>query len=254
MRGNRRRYYLNALKWVVPVIVLMIVIGLAFPLLTSGASEETQNSVLYQAIPFVAFFWAILLTYILTIALLAIRFTGRMPVRTHRPIERLLMVGILFGIVSLFQPIAFPPFQYGFPVVLASLLGYILWTHIAPAGQNVPAPSQFTRTHQAVALVAAALVLVVLAYGAISANMPQSPFGYRDRQWNSFTDEKRAEITDQMTGEFRNVEVPYLILVNLLPALLVYFVVRELAHSLTTRKEEQPGATSPNRSPDPSSA
>lgn len=254
MRGNRRRYYLNAIKWVVPVIVLMIVVGLVFPLLTSGASQETQDSVLYQAIPFVAFFWAILLTYILTIALLAIRFTGRLPVRTHRPIERLLMFGILFGIVSLFQPLAFPPFKYGFPVVLASLLGYILWTHIVPAGQNAPKPSPFTRLHQGVAIFAAAVVLISLSYSAISANMPQSPFGYRERQWNSFTDEKRAEITDQLTSEFRNVEVPYLILVNLLPALLVYFVAREMTHSLTTRKEEQPEAHSPGRTVDPSSA
>jgi hypothetical protein len=254
MTGNRRRYYINALKWVGPVILLMIVIGLVFPTLTSGASQETQESVLYQAIPFVAYFWAILLTYILTIALLAIRFTGRMPVRTHRPMERVLMIGILAGIVSLFQAFAFPPFQYGFPIVLASLLGYILWTHIAPAGKNVPAPSPFTRTHQIVALIVAGAVLVVFAYGAISTNMPQSPFGYRERQWNSFTDERRAEITEQMTAEFRNVEVPYLIAINLLPAALVFFVVREVAHSATTRKERRASPASPGITPDPSGA
>lgn len=254
MRGNRRRYYLNSIKWVGTAIIIAILIGLLFPVVTSGADEATQQSVLYQAIPFVAFFWAILLTYILTIALLAIRFSGRLPVRTHRPIERLLMIGILFGIASLFQPFAFPPFNYGFPVLLASLLGYILWTHIVPAGQNVPKPSPFTRLHQTTAIVAAAIVLIVFAYGAISANMPQSPFGYRERQWNSFTDERRAEITDEMTAEFRNVEVPYLILVNLLPALLVYFVVREMTHSVTTRKQRRPSTVSPGMTADPSSA
>ena len=236
MRGNRRRYYVNSIKWVGSAIVIAILIGVLFPILTSSTDEATQQGVLYQAIPFVAFFWAILLTYILVIALLAIRFTGRLPRRTHTPIERVLMIGIFVGIISLFQLFAFPPFKYGFPIVLASLLGFILWTHITPASKAAPLPTPFTRMHHAVALVAGAALLIVLASSAISANMPQSPFGYRERQWNSFDDARRAQITEEMTAEFRNVEVPYLILVNLLPAALVYFTVRELAHSATNRK------------------
>ncbi len=236
MRGNRRRYYMNSIKWVGSAIVIAVLIGLAFPTLTSGASEATQTGVLYQAIPFVAYFIGILLIYILVIALLAIRFSNRLPGRTHTPVERLLMAGIIVGIVSLFQLFAFPPFKFGFPIVLASLLGYILWTHIAPASKNVPKPTPFRRIHTVVGLIASAVVLVVLAYGAISTNMPQEPFSYRERQWNSFTDERRDEIRQEMTAEFRNVEVPYLILVNLLPALLVFYLVRETAHSVTDGK------------------
>jgi hypothetical protein len=50
----------------------------------------------------------------------------------HRPIERALIIGIIVGIVGLFQPIAFVFYTVSFIILFISTLGFIFWSHIIP--------------------------------------------------------------------------------------------------------------------------
>ena len=52
--------------------------------------------------------------------------------RTHRIIEQILIVGIVLGVVGMFQPWFLQGYKYGFILLLVSTLCFILWSHITP--------------------------------------------------------------------------------------------------------------------------
>ncbi len=58
---------------------------------------------LIKAIPFVAIFVSIVLVFICLIVIVAVTLEGKVPLRSYRPIEYLLIAGILLGVVGLFQ-------------------------------------------------------------------------------------------------------------------------------------------------------
>ena len=125
--------YLSPIKWLGGFALLFLLIGLIFPSLTGGITDQrVRDGVLVNAVPFVTFFIMVLLLYILVIVLVAKRFNGRLPNRAHQPVETLAIAGILFGVIFLFQPFFFVSYRYGFVLLLASTLVFILWSHIAP--------------------------------------------------------------------------------------------------------------------------
>jgi cytochrome c biogenesis factor len=219
------------MKWLGGIALILVVIGLVFPSISAGfADERLRNGVIILAIPFVAVFIAILLIYILAIVLLARRFNRKIPNRVHRPIELLLIAGILGGVVFLFQSLNFVGYRYGFLLLLVSLLGFIVWSHVTPKSARLDADlPPLTPAQNAVGLVAALIVLIVLAGAAISANQPQEPYGVRQRVWNTYDDARKAQIAEEALSSFNNVEVPFLIILNLFPCALIFLVVRELA-------------------------
>jgi hypothetical protein len=234
--------YLNPIKRLGAVIVVMIAFGLLCPVITQGVVDEaTRSGVVFQAIPFVAFFIAVLLAFILLIVLAALRFNGKLPPRAYRPIETVIILGILGGVISLFQPFHFSAYKYGFVMLLGATLSFILWSHIVPASSKAEvAITPLKPLHHLLGAVAGVLVIVALVSSAAAVNVPREPYGIRERVWRSYSAERQQEIATTAVADFYNVELPYLVLANLLPGLLVYFVVRELAAGLTTREAAVP--------------
>jgi hypothetical protein len=230
--------YLKPIRNLGSAALIALVIGLIFPSLAQALfDEETRGGVLLQSIPFVAFFIAVLLTFILIIVLVATRFNGKIPSRAYRPIELTIIAGILGGIFALFQPFTFSPYKYGFVMLLGSTLGFILWSHVVPKHAKADADlPPISSTAQIIAAVAAIAVIVFLVTSAIGANAPQAPFGERQRVWNTYTPERQAEIATQKMTEFNTVEIPVLIIMNLLPGLLIFFALRELIAAFAAPK------------------
>jgi hypothetical protein len=75
---------------------------------------------------------AIILAFITLIVIVARLLNGNITHKQYRPIELTLISGIVLGIFSMFQPWVFGLFKIGFLVLLASTLGFILWSHITP--------------------------------------------------------------------------------------------------------------------------
>jgi len=231
--------YLNPIKWLGGAALIIVVIGQLFnPLIGGLLSEEARNGVLVRSIPFVTIFIAIILSFILLIALVAIRFNGKVPGRSYRGIEYTAVLGILVGVICLFQSWTIVPYRYGFLLLLGSTLGFILWSHVVPASARTDKnlPPLGSKQHP-IAGIAGLVVVILLTYSAASTNAPVEPYGVRQRLWDTYDDARRMEIADAALGSFRNVELPFLIVFNLFPASLVYFVLREV---LAEQRQEQP--------------
>jgi hypothetical protein len=96
--------------------------------------EELATNVLLSAIPFILVFVAIILVFMTIVWLAAGRFSGRITERVYRPIETVIIAGIVLGIISMFQPWLFALYKYGFLLLLVSTLAFILWSHVRPRG------------------------------------------------------------------------------------------------------------------------
>ena len=125
--------YIGPVKWLGGIAILLFVLAAVFGSVAPGmVSEDVRNRVLFQAVPFILVFVGILLLYVLLITLVALRFNGKVPGRTYNGVERLTIIGIVFGTACLFNPWSFVPYRYGFLMLLVSTLAFILWSHISP--------------------------------------------------------------------------------------------------------------------------
>ena len=90
-------------------------------------------------------FAAILIAFMSLIWYVSSKLSGNISEKIYRPIEYILIGGILLGIFLMFQPWVFELFRVGFFMLLASTLCYILWSHVRPKGKDleeqVPAAS-----------------------------------------------------------------------------------------------------------------
>jgi len=117
----------------ISVVILLILGSIAGPLIRSNFTEkERVSNVLLEAIPFILFFVAIILTFITLISLVASVLNDNIARRTHMMIERIIMFGIVGGVIGLFQPWWFLVYKYSFMFLLVSTLSFILWSHIRP--------------------------------------------------------------------------------------------------------------------------
>jgi hypothetical protein len=235
--------YINPIKWLGGAAVIIVVLGQLFtPFSNVFLSEETRNGVLVRSIPFVTVFIGILLLFILTIALVALRFNSKIPARSYSGVEYTIVLGIVIGVVCLFQPWSIVPYRYGFILLLGSTLGFILWSHVTPssakADEDLP---PLTSKQHIIAGLAGLVVVAVLTWAAASTNAPQAPYGVRERVWNTYDEARQAEIASTAISTFNTVELPFLLVFNLFPASLVYFVVREL---FAERRKEKPALKS----------
>ncbi len=224
--------YYPPIKYLGGSAVIALIIGIIFPSVSEAVfSEQARNAVLVQAIPFVGVFVAILLIFILLIFLVALRFNGKIPARTYQPMERVIILGIIAGVAFLFQPLHFVGYKYGFVLLLAALLSFILWSHVVPRSASEEGAS-FASTQHIAAIVVGFLIWAVLTYSAVSVNSPREPYGLRQRIWDSYDDERKAAVAAEATSTFNNVELPFLIVMNLIPAAAAYFLVREASGAL----------------------
>jgi hypothetical protein len=87
----------------------------------------------FQAILFILIFVSILLAFIYFIRFVSHRLSPRVPQRIYDRVEQLIIGGIVVGVVGMFQPWLFVGYKYGFLIVLASTLGFIVWSHVTPS-------------------------------------------------------------------------------------------------------------------------
>ncbi len=119
-------------KMLVAALVLLALFPGARPLIEAVASKEAASSdILLIAIPVLLIFVAIILGYMSLIVVAGKILADRVIEGVHKAIEGVFMAGIVLGIIGMFQPWTFALFKVGFVVLLASTLGFILWSHVA---------------------------------------------------------------------------------------------------------------------------
>jgi len=119
-------------KMLIAAVVLLGLYPAAQPVIEALATKEAASSnVLLIAIPFLLIFVAVILGYMSLVVVVAKILANRVPERTHKTIEYVFMAGIVLGIIGMFQPWVFALFKVSFLVLLASTLGFILWSHVA---------------------------------------------------------------------------------------------------------------------------
>ena len=119
----------------IAAVILFVLGAAAGPFIQARASEEAlARNVLLSAIPFILIFVAIILIFMTLIWLVASALNHNISKRIYRPIEMVLIGGIVLGIVGMFQPWFFVLYQAGFYVLLLSTLAFILWSHVIPRG------------------------------------------------------------------------------------------------------------------------
>jgi hypothetical protein len=115
-------------------IVVTLILGLvASPVIKALTTEKQRaTNVLLSALPFILIFVAILLTFIALINMSSSLLNDNIPSRIHSAVEKLLIAGIVLGVVGMFQPWLMIFYKTGFMVLLVSTLGFIWWGHVKP--------------------------------------------------------------------------------------------------------------------------
>ena len=107
------------------LVIVLLVLRVVLPQVLPAAAGQTAS--------FITVFLAILMAYIFfVIVLAAILLSGRVPQRVYGPIEKIIIAGIVLGVVGMFQPWIHAGFRVGFHLLLASTLSFIVWSHITP--------------------------------------------------------------------------------------------------------------------------
>jgi len=115
------------------VAVLLCVLGIVAQPIVDGLDPKTKTSnAILNGIPFILIFIGVIVAFIDFTILMATVWNNKLPDTVHRPIERLLIIGIVGGIIGMFQPFTVTLYTLGFIVLLVSTIGYIFWSHIIP--------------------------------------------------------------------------------------------------------------------------
>ena len=85
-----------------------------------------------QLLIFFPIFISIIVAFGFFIAFVARRLSGNISPRLFGLIEGVLIAGILLGVVGLFQGWSLAGYGIGFHVLLVSVLGYVVWSHVTP--------------------------------------------------------------------------------------------------------------------------
>ena len=117
----------------ISVVILLILGSNAGPLIRSNFTEkERAANVFLEAIPFILIFIAIILTFITVISLVGSILNDNISRRTQKLVERVIIFGIVGGVIGMFQPWWFLVYKYSFMFLLVCTLSFILWSHIRP--------------------------------------------------------------------------------------------------------------------------
>jgi hypothetical protein len=211
-------------------IAILLAFAVAFDAYTGTLSEEMQGEVLILALPFVAVFVSIILAFACLIVVVSIAFDRAVPQRSYRPVEALIIGGILLGVVGLFQGWKLFAYEFGFLLVLVSTLLFMVWSHLAP--KSPTASRRLPPLPQNAHVIGVALGIVVclaVAVGVALSFRPTEPYGISRQIWNLMMDEEaRAATAEAAESDYQNYEVPLIALVSLMPGAIVYFITREV--------------------------
>lgn len=214
------------------------VFGLLFkPILQNLLPINLRDDVIMLALPFVAYFAAILLLFILGINLISKRLHMSIPHRTHQAVEYTIIAGILAGIIALFQPWTIGPFRYGFSLLLFSTLAFILWSHVTPqSAQNDSGQSPYSQKAVRFGLIVAILIALFISSSLALNSRPREPYGVRQRQWNLMPEEQKEAAIAKAQADYRKGYLPFFVVYGVLPGLLSFFLIREFATPKKTLK------------------
>jgi hypothetical protein len=116
------------------LISAAVLFGLSFgarPVLTALVPDfANSTNVLVIALPFLLVFVPLILTFMSFIVFLSKLLYQRVPETVYRIIEYVFIVGIVLGILSMFQPWTFLLFKPGFFMLFGSLIGFMIWSHV----------------------------------------------------------------------------------------------------------------------------
>ena len=124
---------------VLPLIALvLLVLGLlAGPFIRARATpEQMASNILLSALPFILIFVAILLGFITLIVMVGNALNNKIDPRPYGIILNILIAGIVLGIIGMFQPWIFQAYTYGFVLLLASTLAFMVWSHVTPRRES----------------------------------------------------------------------------------------------------------------------
>ncbi len=226
-----KKNYLGVIKGLGGWAIGAFLFGLLFkPVLQNLLPVNLRDDVIILALPFVAYFAAILLLFILGINLISQQLHKSIPNRTHRAVEYTIIAGILFGIFALFQPWTIGPFRYGFGLLLFSTLAFILWSHVMPRSEKddslqPPYAKRAITTGLIVGIVIAAFVAGTFALSA----RPSEPYGIRQRQWDFMQEEQKTEVIAKANRDYFAGYLPFFLVYGVLPGLVGFFLIREFA-------------------------
>lgn len=119
--------------------VILLVAGLALQPVFRALPEEVRiRNTILNGIPFILIFVAIILFFITFIWLVASLLNDNVPLRIYRPVETVIIAGIVLGVVAMFQPWVHVLYRIGFHLLLVSTIAFIVWSHIRPKGARRP--------------------------------------------------------------------------------------------------------------------
>jgi hypothetical protein len=111
------------------VIAVLLILRVVLPLVLSPAAGQIAS--------FMTIFLSILMAFIFFgVAFPAANLSGKIPPKLYRPIEAILIAGIVLGVIGMFQPWAHILYRIGFHLLLFSVLGFTAWSHITPRRQR----------------------------------------------------------------------------------------------------------------------
>ncbi|MDH7485715.1 MAG: hypothetical protein QHJ81_05500 [Anaerolineae bacterium] len=110
------------------IVAVLLILRLVLPLVLPDVAG--------QAAKFLTVFLAILLTFIYFIVFLSRLLYGQVSARVFTIVELILIIGILGGVVAMFQPWTMFGYKLGFQIVLASTLAFIVWSHVTPGSAH----------------------------------------------------------------------------------------------------------------------
>ena len=118
--------------------VICLILGIiALQIVPNAFSDEQlADNVILSAIPFILIFASIIIFFMSLVWFISSRLSGNISEKVYRPIEYVLIGGIVFGALLMFQPWVFQLFRVGFFMLLFSLLLYIVWSHVRPRDPN----------------------------------------------------------------------------------------------------------------------
>jgi hypothetical protein len=135
MAKNRPRVPIKLLIIIAVILALGLLAG---PFIRSQFTEEQLvDNVILNAIPFLLIFISIILGFIALIVVVSSVLSKMISPRSYHFIEKILIGGIVLGVVGMFQSWVFIAYRYGFLLLLFSTLTFIMWSHITPKGEIV---------------------------------------------------------------------------------------------------------------------
>jgi len=112
--------------------LILLILGLAaIPAVPNVFSvEQLSRNAILSGIPFILIFSAGVIFFMSFIWYLSNILNFRVSDRAYNIIEKIIIGGIIVGIVFMFQPWVFILFRYGFYLLLVATLAFIVWSHI----------------------------------------------------------------------------------------------------------------------------